>query len=274
MLKKSFRDIIKLAIALVMIVHLGILLFNVHTTWYMLVVFVLLYSLGIFWNIYSFVYPKKRLGGRRFKNSLRSLFLIYVALITADFMNRYYDTFDREFIRNSFILAIVLVILLFILEFKVAWKEIASTTVDSLEKIHNIELSENLKLAFNVTKLKSSDDGKNRRNYKNSALATLGDSLIKFNLAEILFRENDKGKITLIKSHLENNKNFVKIISDNKLFELLYNDSGVTYFNQTRENKLNQDYATLFEAIIAAIYLDFGRYNACLCLLNALELSE
>ncbi|MCL2521390.1 MAG: ribonuclease III domain-containing protein [Erysipelotrichales bacterium] len=271
MFKKNFRDYIKLAIAIVMIVHLGILLFNVNTTWYMLIIFVLLYSLGIFWNIYSFVHPKKRLGSRRFKNSLRSFFLIYVAIMAADFMNHYYDTFDREFIKNSFTITVGLVMLLFILEIKVAWKKI-SFIMDNLEKIHNMKLSENFKLAFNVTELKSDD--KKGKIYKNSALVTLGDSFIKFILAEILFIENDKDKITLIKSYLENNKNFAKIIDDNKLFELLYNDSGVTYFNQTRENKLNQDYATLFEAIIAAIYLDFGRYDACLCLLKALDLNE
>jgi len=145
-------------------------------------------------------------------------------------------------------------------------------SIEKLEDLHNLELSENLRLAFNVTKLSNLKDGKNRKNYKNSALATLGDSLIKFLLTEYLFSVSDKGIITKTKSDLENNNKFEEIIKEKKLYILLYNDNGVKFHNQKQENKLIKDFATLFEAIIAAIYLDFDLPVARDCLFESLNL--
>jgi len=118
--EKSFRDCIKLTIVLVMIAHLGILLFNLKTTWYMLIIFVLLYLPGVFWNIYAYIYPKKSLGVQRFMNSILSFLLIYLSIGAAYIMDHFYNMFNADLIINSFIIAFILVLLLFILETKIA----------------------------------------------------------------------------------------------------------------------------------------------------------
>ena len=85
------------------------------------------------------------------------------------------------------------------------------------------------------------------------ALATFGDTVLKMILAEHLLIEekcNDSGKLTILKSDLENNKVLNKIGIDQNMKDfLLYND---------RELDGNKKYATSLEAIIGAIYLSNG----------------
>ena len=91
-------------------------------------------------------------------------------------------------------------------------------------------------------RIHSSGDGKNRRNYTNDSLATLGDSLLKFILTEYLFDNNyDKADITQKKQQLEDNNT-------------LYFSDEAPLENQVYHSK--QD--VYIEAIIAAIYKDKG----------------
>lgn len=86
-----------------------------------------------------------------------------------------------------------------------------------------------------------------------NALATFGDTVLKMILAEhLLIKEkcNDSGKLTILKSNLENNKSLNKIGIDQNMKDfLLYND---------KELDGDKKYATSLEAIIGAIYLSNG----------------
>ena len=109
--------------------------------------------------------------------------------------------------------------------------------------------------AFNVTKMNTAGDGKNRKNYKNCSLATLGDAAIKLFLSEKYFLEDkDKAQITEEKSEKERNEMLEKIAVNLKLDDFRYKDCGVMQDNE----KLNEDYSTLLEAVVGAIYLDLG----------------
>jgi dsRNA-specific ribonuclease len=85
------------------------------------------------------------------------------------------------------------------------------------------------------------------------ALATFGDTVLKMIIAKhLLIKEkcNDSGKLTIIKSNLENNKSLNKIGIDKNMKDfLLYND---------KELDGDKKYATSLEAIIGAIYLSNG----------------
>ena len=64
-----------------------------------------------------------------------------------------------------------------------------------------------------LRKLTKESDGQGRKNYKNAALATLGDAVAKAVLAESLYNEGkDKGEITKEKSEKEANKQFEKLL--------------------------------------------------------------
>ena len=105
----------------------------------------------------------------------------------------------------------------------------------------------------------SESDGKNRKNYKNDSLATLGDSLLKFILTEYLFDKGyDKADITIKKQQLEDNTTLFDLCNDSGIFRYSYNDS---YFldNAPLENQVHHSKHDVYlEAIIAAIYKDKG----------------
>lgn len=102
-------------------------------------------------------------------------------------------------------------------------------------------------------------DGKNRKNYTNDSLATLGDSLLKFILTEYLFDNGyDKAEITTKKQQLEDNTSLYNLCNDSGIFRYAYND---LYFsdNAPLENQVyHSKHDVYIEAIIAAIYKDKG----------------
>ncbi len=105
----------------------------------------------------------------------------------------------------------------------------------------------------------SESDGKNRKNYTNDSLATLGDSLLKFILTEYLFdKDYDKADITTKKQQLEDNTTLFNLCNDSGIFRYAYNGS---YFsdNAPLENQVHHSKHDVYiEAIIAAIYKDKG----------------
>lgn len=102
-------------------------------------------------------------------------------------------------------------------------------------------------------------DGKNRKNYTNDSLATLGDSLLKFILTEYLFDSGyDKAEITTKKRPLEDNTTLYNLCIDSGIFRYAYND---LYFSDeaSSENQVyHSKHDVYIEAIIAAIYKDKG----------------
>ncbi len=113
--------------------------------------------------------------------------------------------------------------------------------------------------AMYCQRIHSSGDGKNRRNYTNDSLATLGDSLLKFILTEYLFDNNyDKADITQKKQQLEDNNTLYNLCNESGIFRYAYND---LYFSDEAplENQVyHSKHDVYIEAIIAAIYKDKG----------------
>ena len=105
-------------------------------------------------------------------------------------------------------------------------------------------------------------DGKNQKEYSNEALAFFGDTIIKFLIAKGLYGDgNDsrKGDMTIIKSRLENNSVFQKIMINEKLISYSYHD---TYFHMDNPpdhlKVVTKEHDPYIEAIAAAIYKDGG----------------
>lgn len=109
----------------------------------------------------------------------------------------------------------------------------------------------------------SERDGKNRENHTNDALATLGDSLLKFFLTDLLYNEltddqPNKQQITEQRQQLESNDTLYKVFNDANLYQYAYNDE---HFSQDApaENKVpNSKHSPYIEAILGAIYRDKG----------------
>ena len=106
---------------------------------------------------------------------------------------------------------------------------------------------------------KKGDDGKNRKNYENDALATLGDSILKFILTEYFFdKVQDKKYITDEKKKIEDNDTLFKLSNQLKIYEFAYNDKYF-YGESPKEDKVsNKKHNSYIEAIIGAIYKDKG----------------
>lgn len=116
-----------------------------------------------------------------------------------------------------------------------------------------------LKKAMHCQIIHNPKDGKNRKNYTNDSLATLGDALLKFILTEFLFdKKFDKSEITQRKQVIENNDTLYDLCVLSGIFKYAYND---LYFseNAPQENQVYHSKHDVFiEAIIAAIYKDKG----------------
>ncbi|MDE7439107.1 MAG: hypothetical protein K2N23_01175 [Clostridia bacterium] len=102
-------------------------------------------------------------------------------------------------------------------------------------------------------------DGKNRKNYTNDSLATLGDSLLKFILTEYLFDIGcDKAEITTKKQQLEDNATLYNLCVDSGIFRYAYNDLCFSDEAPLENQVYHSKHDVYIEAIIAAIYKDKG----------------
>lgn len=136
-----------------------------------------------------------------------------------------------------------------------------------LEKIINYKFN-NINLlceAMNTTKIKCENAGKNNDTYVNEGLALVGDTILKFVLADKIFTEETKikGEITKSKEKLENNHNLFNVSSNLKIQFYLYNKYnekahfyGEPNASQNELVHLDEGHDASIEAIIAAIYYD------------------
>ncbi len=106
------------------------------------------------------------------------------------------------------------------------------------------------------------NEGKNQKEYSNEALAFLGDTIIKFLIAEYLYgdgKNKRKGNLSVQKTRLENNKIFHNIMTEEKLISYSYHDKHFEMDNPPDHEKVvTKEHDPYIEAIAAAIYKDSG----------------
>ena len=116
-----------------------------------------------------------------------------------------------------------------------------------------------LKEAMHCQIIHKSGDGKNRKNYTNDSLATLGDAVLKLILSEYLFdKDYDKAKITKEKEKIENGSTLFNLCNKSGIIKYAYNDKY--FFDDAPQNNqvAHPEHDPYIEAIIAAIYKDKG----------------
>lgn len=102
-------------------------------------------------------------------------------------------------------------------------------------------------------------DGKNRKNYTNDSLATLGDSILKFILTEFLYDKGfDKSQITEKKEKLEKNDFLYDLCLSTGIINYAYNDKYFFPEAPLESQVYHAKHDVYIEAIIAAIYKDRG----------------
>lgn len=116
-----------------------------------------------------------------------------------------------------------------------------------------------LKNAMCANKVGNIDDGKHRKNYENDALATLGDSVLKFILTDFFYKKKqDKQYITEEKKKIESNEVLFRVFNDLGFYKYAYKDDCF-YEDALKENHVsNSKHNQYMEAIIGAIYKDKG----------------
>ena len=108
------------------------------------------------------------------------------------------------------------------------------------------------------------EDGDNQNEYSNESLAFLGDTIIKFLIAEFLYKDETgedkrKGKMTELRARLENNKIFHRIMTEEKLILYSYHDKHFNMDNPPDHEKVvAKEHDPYIEAITAAIRMDGG----------------
>ena len=106
------------------------------------------------------------------------------------------------------------------------------------------------------------DDEKNPKEYSNEALAFLGDTIIKFLIAEYLYGDGNskrKGAMTVKKSRLEENSTMHNIMKKEELILYAYHDTHFVMDNPPDHLKVaTKEHDPYIEAITAAIYKDGG----------------
>lgn len=113
--------------------------------------------------------------------------------------------------------------------------------------------------AMHCQRIHCDGDGKNRKNYTNDSLATLGDSLLKFILTDYLFDKGyDKADITTKKQPLENNATLFNLCITSGIFRYAYNDLYFSYEAPLENQVYHSEHDVYIEAIIATIYKDKG----------------
>ena len=115
--------------------------------------------------------------------------------------------------------------------------------------------------AMGSIKIEVSGQGKNASEYANEGLATVGDAILKFVIADYLYsieKITTKGKITTTKSGLENNSTMHKIMREEGLIAYVYNnlhfyaDKDIPEHEKVVCNK----HDSYVEAIVGAVYYD------------------
>ena len=118
--------------------------------------------------------------------------------------------------------------------------------------------------AMNSTPLpKLPGDGKHKDpDCKNTALATVGDAILKAILSDYFFSSNceaRKGEITKSKEKLENNSVLYEVMGRFDLKQYTYNDYAFFTDPQEDHQKVGDSkHNQYIEAIVAAIYYDQG----------------
>ena len=109
---------------------------------------------------------------------------------------------------------------------------------------------------------KEPTDGKHKKtDCNNTALATVGDAVLKAILADRLFKGNlKKGQITILKQELERNSTLHRIQMKEELLQYAYNDHG--FFDDPHQDHqkvaTSAKHPSYIEATVAAIYYDKG----------------
>lgn len=102
---------------------------------------------------------------------------------------------------------------------------------------------------------------KSKNDYMNGALATVGDSIIKFVLADKFYKENDsitKSEITNKKSKLESNSTLSNLVNKEDWIDYAYNEFHFHKDPNIPDNEkvLDNEHDPYVEAIVASIYYD------------------
>ena len=144
-------------------------------------------------------------------------------------------------------------------------KERIHTQMHTLEEKTGLQFNDIawLAQAMDSTPLpKELTDGKNKKSdCNNTALATVGDAMLKAILADYLFQKNfKKGQITCIKQELECNSTLHSILMKEELLQYAYNDHGFCYDPLQDHQKVSTSpkHTPYIEAIVAALYYDKG----------------
>ena len=108
---------------------------------------------------------------------------------------------------------------------------------------------------------------KDKNNLANESLALVGDTLLKFVLADFLYSkkpDSTKGEITKAKACAEKNETLNDIEKENQILDYAYNEK---YFHNDpnipdHERVSDKEHSPYLEAIIGAIYYDSGYTKA------------
>ena len=108
---------------------------------------------------------------------------------------------------------------------------------------------------------------KDQNNLANESLALVGDTLLKFVLADFLYStkpDSTKGEITKAKAYAEKNETLNAIEKKNQILDYAYNEN---YFHNDpnipdHEKVPDKGHSPYLEAIIGAIYYDSGYTKA------------
>jgi dsRNA-specific ribonuclease len=118
----------------------------------------------------------------------------------------------------------------------------------------------NLAKAMGSIKLEIPGQGKNGSEYSNEGLATVGDTILKFVLADKLYREGitAKGQITSKKSSIEKNSVMHRMMLSEGLLNYAYNDDHFYKDSDTpdHEKVVCKEHDPYIEAIVGAVYYD------------------
>ena len=123
---------------------------------------------------------------------------------------------------------------------------------------HFIQISW-LAKAMRSVKIEVDGEGKNHDEYTNEGLATVGDTMLKSMISDMLYRYGitTKGAITKAKEGIENNDTMHKLMLGEDWIRYSYNDLHFTMDNPPQHEKVvSKKHDPYIEAIVGAIYYD------------------